>query len=152
RAVLVSEAVSRAEVRVRVQAAETGLRMKIAGCAGGANVLADPGRLQQILLNLLTNAIKFTPSGGEVEVGCAHEHERIRIHVRDTGIGIPPEQLQRIFSPFVPLEVAPTGLTTPARGVGLGLAISRDLARAMNGDVTAESTVGRGSTLIVDLP
>ena len=152
RAVLVSEAVSRAEVLVRVQAAETGLRMKIAGCAGGANVLADPGRLQQILLNLLTNAIKFTPSGGEVEVGCAHEHERIRIHVRDTGIGIPPEQLQRIFSPFVQLEVAPTGLTTPARGVGLGLAISRDLARAMNGDVTAESTVGRGSTFIVDLP
>ena len=152
RAVPVSEAVSRAEVLVRVQAAETGLRMKIAGCGDDATVLADPGRLQQILLNLLTNAIKFTPAGGEVEVGCAHEDERIRIRVRDSGIGIPPEQLQRIFSPFVQLDVAPAGLTVPARGVGLGLAISRDLARAMNGDVTAESIVGRGSTFTVDLP
>jgi PAS domain S-box-containing protein len=146
-AVPVADAVARAEALVRVQADEAGLTLATDACRGDATVLADPSRLQQILLNLLTNAIKFTPPGGEVAVLCETEGERVHIRVRDTGIGIPPDQLQRIFSPFVQL-----GHSAPSRGVGLGLAISRDLARAMDGDVTAESAPGGGSVFTVKLP
>lgn len=147
--VLVCDAVSRAEVLVRVVAQEAGLTMDTEACDGDTCVLADPGRLQQILLNLLTNAIKFTPPGGRIAVTCESRDDRVRIRVSDTGIGIAPEQLAKIFSPFVQLDA---GQAIPARGVGLGLSISRDLARAMNGDVTAESAEGRGSTFIIHLP
>jgi PAS domain S-box-containing protein len=153
RAVPVAEAIGRAEALMRVQMSDAGLEFVVRGCAGDAAVLADPDRLQQILLNLLTNAVKFTPPGGEVSLLCEVAEERIRFRVRDTGVGIPAEDLPRIFSPFVQLGTAPP--TAPgafSRGVGLGLAISRDLARAMNGDVSVESTAGAGSTFTVELP
>jgi PAS domain S-box-containing protein len=149
RALSIAGTVSRAEGLVRVQAAEAGVRL-VSQCADGVFAIADPNRLQQILLNLLTNAIKFTPPGGTIEIRCGSDGERTRIGVRDDGIGIEADQLQRIFSPFVQLDTAP--VATTARGVGLGLAISRDLARAMGGDVTAESTVGIGSIFTIDLP
>lgn len=149
RAVAVSEMIERAEALVRVQVSDAGLSLITDGCAGDTQVLADPSRLQQIVLNLLTNAVKFTPPGGRIEVRCDREADRVRIQVRDTGIGIEPEHLQHIFSPFVQLD---TRDGAPSRGVGLGLAISRDLARAMNGDVTAESAPGAGSVFTVELP
>jgi PAS domain S-box-containing protein len=145
--VMVREAVERAESLVRLRLEEEGLAFATESI-DGASVLADPDRLQQILLNLITNAIKFTPSGGRISVGCALDGERVRIRVADTGIGIEPDQLQRVFEPFVQLQ--PSG--GPHGGVGLGLAISRDLARAMNGELTAESRRGEGSVFIVDLP
>jgi len=151
RAISIGEIVSRAEALVRVQAADAGVKLTSAGC-DGVTAMADPNRLQQILLNLLTNAIKFTPPGGMIEIACSAEGERTRIRVRDNGIGIEPDQLQRIFSPFVQLDAGPVSQSTTARGVGLGLAISRDLARAMGGDVTAESTAGTGSVFTIDLP
>jgi PAS domain S-box-containing protein len=150
--VSVPEAVSRAEALIRVQATDAGLQLTVSGCNDESAVLADPNRLQQILLNLLTNAIKFTPAGGAIELTCERSGERVLIRVRDTGIGIATEDLQRIFSPFVQLDSAPTTAPVASRGVGLGLAISRDLARAMNGDVTAESTPGAGSVFTIDLP
>ena len=147
----VSEVVARAEALLHVRADEAGLHLTTHGCDPAMTVLADPNRLQQILLNLLTNAVKFTPAGGEIAVLCESEGDRVRIRVRDTGIGIDPENLQRIFSPFV--QVDPSASHAPAsHGVGLGLAISRDLARAMGGEVTAESTPGVGSTFTIDLP
>lgn len=151
--VAVREAVERAEVLIRVQASEAGLHL-MTDCTSDAAVMADPSRLQQILLNLLTNAIKFTPPDGSISVRCEKREDRVRIEVRDTGVGIAPEDLPRIFSPFVQLENrrAPASSSLPARGVGLGLAICRDLARAMGGDVTVESTLGAGSTFIIDLP
>lgn len=145
-AVAVSDVVARAAALVRLQIGDAGLRFTTAACNGGTAVMADPNRLQQILLNLLTNAIKFTPSGGEIAVTCRCDGDRVRIDVRDTGAGIDPDHMQRIFWPFVQLEASPSG------GVGLGLAISRDLARAMHGDVTAESTPGEGSVFTIDLP
>ncbi len=151
RAVPVADVVSRAEALVRVQIGDAGLSLTTHGCDGDAAVLADPGRLQQVLLNLLTNAAKFTPPGGEIAVICESDGERVRIRVRDSGIGIAADHLQRIFSPFVQLESTP-GHDSASRGVGLGLAISRDLARAMDGDVTAESTEGKGSVFTIDLP
>ncbi len=88
---------------------------------------ADPDRLQQVLLNLLTNAIKFTPAGGSITVSCSAAHGRVSIRVCDTGVGIARNQLQRVFEPFVQLDNQTDEETK--RGVGLGLAISRDLSR-----------------------
>jgi signal transduction histidine kinase len=144
----VADAVARAETLLRLQMSEAGLQFTTSGCDGDLTAVADPDRLQQILLNLLTNAIKFTPRGGGIAVSCERREDRVRIDVRDTGIGIPPDDLPRIFSPFVQLGAA----GAPSRGVGLGLAISRDLARAMNGEVSAISTPGEGSTFTIELP
>ncbi|MEA2569767.1 MAG: hypothetical protein QOI24_1768 [Acidobacteriota bacterium] len=150
-AVPVTEAISRAEKLIRVQVDEAELRLTTTDCGDAIAVLADPNRLQQILLNLLTNAVKFTPPRGVIAVSCETDGNRVRIRVRDTGIGVPPEQLARIFSPFVQLDSTGTRAARSG-GVGLGLAISRDLARAMGGDVTAESTPGAGSVFTIDLP
>jgi signal transduction histidine kinase len=111
--------------------------------------LADRAKLQQILLNLLSNAFKFTPAGGTVTLECSRKGEDVVAVVHDTGLGIPPGKLDEIFEPFV--QISRT-LTSSHEGTGLGLAISRDLARAMSGDVTVESTIGAGSTFTVRVP
>ncbi|HEY0160881.1 MAG TPA: HAMP domain-containing sensor histidine kinase [Thermoanaerobaculia bacterium] len=147
--VRVADALSRAEALVRLRIESSGLSLQVDGCRG-ETVSADPDKLQQVLLNLLTNAVKFTPEGGTITVGCERAAERVRIRVADTGIGIPPEQLPRVFEPFVQLEEQPDDIAH--RGVGLGLAIGRDLARAMGGELTADSTPGRGSVFTVELP
>ncbi|MDB4910170.1 MAG: sensor protein, partial [Gemmatimonadetes bacterium] len=110
---------------------------------------ADRQKAEQIVLNLMSNAIKFTQPGGTVTVRCAGESDCVRIVVEDSGVGIPTEKLAAIFEPFVQLG---RSRTSQHEGTGLGLAISRDLARAMNGDVTVESTVGQGSTFTLTLP
>jgi PAS domain S-box-containing protein len=112
-------------------------------------VRADTERLQQAVLNLLTNAMKFTDNGGTVRLSTALAGELAIVCVRDTGRGIPPDQLGRIFEPFVQVDSA---LTRSAGGVGLGLAISRDIARAMGGDLAVESVVGVGSTFMLSVP
>jgi PAS domain S-box-containing protein len=147
-AIVVREAVARAAELMRVQATEAGLRFTVRECPPEIVAAADPDRLQQILLNLMTNAVKFTPPGGEVAVWCDGDEASARIHVCDTGIGIAPEQLQSIFAPFVQLDPAGTG---SRGGVGLGLAISRDLARAMGGDVSVKSAPGEGSCFTIEL-
>jgi signal transduction histidine kinase len=101
------------------------------------------------LLNLLSNAIKFTEPGGQLGVSCTVEPSIVRLHVRDSGGGIPDDKLDRIFEPFVQLQ---PGRTRNHEGTGLGLAISRDLARAMHGEISVESVVGVGSTFTVTLP
>ncbi|MBV8518430.1 MAG: HAMP domain-containing histidine kinase [Acidobacteria bacterium] len=143
------EVIARAETLVRLRAEESGLTLRTDTCDDDLVVRADPERLQQILLNLLTNAIKFTPHGGAIEITCEPHDARVCIRVRDTGIGIPREQLERIFDPFVQLDPI---VDVVHRGVGLGLAISRDLARAMGGELRAESTPGSGSVFTIELP
>ena len=115
-----------------------------------ASVRADPDRLRQILVNLLTNAAKFTAHGGRVVLTCAADDETVSVEVRDTGIGISSESLQRIFEPFVQVDRSLTSVDRD--GVGLGLAISRDLARGMNGDLTVNSALGEGSRFLLTLP
>ena len=110
---------------------------------------ADPEKLQQILINLFSNAIKFTPAGGRIVVSCEARETTVLITVTDTGIGIPVEKLEMIFDPFVQVKEGFAGRDT---GVGLGLAISRDLARAMHGDLTARSVLGEGSEFTLVLP
>ena len=117
-------------------------------------VHADREKTRQILLNLVTNAIKFTPAGGSItlEAACSEsEPGMVCLRVRDSGIGIPTEKLESIFEPFVQLGARPAN-NGHGLGVGLGLAISRDLARGMGGDLVAESTVGEGSTFTLTLP
>lgn len=109
----------------------------------------DAERLQQILLNLLSNAAKFTPPGGSITVECGATPTTMRVRVRDTGVGIPAEKLESVFEPFVQLE---RGQTSEMSGTGLGLSISRDLARAMGGDLEAESSVNEGATFTLTLP
>ena len=112
-------------------------------------VHVDPGHLQQVLINLLTNAIEATPAGGRVEVTGARRADEGRpgvvITVRDTGAGIPENVLSRIFDPFFS--------TKPAReGAGLGLAICRDLVRSNGSEINVASTPGEGTTFTVWLP
>jgi PAS domain S-box-containing protein len=114
-----------------------------------AVALADRAKLEQILLNLLTNAVKFTPAGGTIGVSYAVHPEDVEVRVWDTGIGIPHERVEAVFEPFVQVG---RSLASAHEGTGLGLAISRDLARAMGGDLTAESTLGEGSTFTLTLP
>jgi PAS domain S-box-containing protein len=148
-AVSVEAALQRASALLFPRLQEAGLEFHREHFSPQWMVQADPDRLQQILLNLLTNAIKFTPRGGQVSVQCENLNQQILIHVRDSGCGIPAEQLQRVFDPFV--QVERQRVATQQRGVGLGLAISRDLARAMGGDITVQSTVDVGSVFTVHL-
>jgi signal transduction histidine kinase len=112
-------------------------------------VRADRDRFQQIVLNLLSNAIKFTPEKGTVTVSWRLSGNAVVIEVADTGIGIETSQLERIFDPFVQVH---SGTTRTSEGVGLGLAISRDMARQMAGDITVRSSPGKGSTFSLVLP
>jgi signal transduction histidine kinase len=120
---------------------------------GGAEVYvaADREKLIQILTNLLGNAAKFTPASGKVEMRLTQGAgpDEVKIVVHDSGPGIPADKLEMVFEPFVQLERT---LTMPAEGAGLGLAISRDLARGMGGDLRAESEEGKGSTFYFALP
>jgi signal transduction histidine kinase len=124
-----------------------GLKYEHTQCDPALMVRADGEKLRQVLVNLLTNATKYTESGS-VRVSCDATDESVHIHVCDTGPGIASDQVDRIFEPFVQIS----GGSRQREGVGLGLAISRDLARGMAGDLTAKSTLGSGSTFTLTLP
>ena len=114
-----------------------------------ANVLGDRDKIVQVVLNLLTNAVKFTLRNGTVRLRVALTPEAALITVADSGPGIPEEKRASIFEPFVQLE---RSFAQERDGVGLGLAISRELARGMGGDIEVDSVVGRGSTFTFSLP
>jgi PAS domain S-box-containing protein len=130
-------------------AAARNVTLEMAPCPADAVLLADRTKVEQILLNLLSNALKFTASGGHVALECTLSPLSTIIAVRDTGVGIEPDKLDAIFDPFVQIG---RSLSQPTEGTGLGLAISRDLARAMHGDVTVESKPGTGSRFLLVLP
>jgi signal transduction histidine kinase len=134
---------------IEPQAEAKGLSVTIKHPGGDCVALADRSKVDQILLNLLTNAIKFTNPRGSIEVICTSDKKTTSIEVRDTGIGIPADKLEAIFEPFVQLG---RSLSSAHEGTGLGLAISRDLARAMSGDLIVKSAVGVGSTFTLSLP
>jgi signal transduction histidine kinase len=146
------------ESLVGPDAAAKGLAFEWTTCDGDGGaplaVRADPERLRQVLLNLVSNAVKFTPSGGAVRISCeltpGQPRPNVAIRVTDTGRGIPAERLTSVFDPFVQVDRHLT--TASQQGVGLGLAISRDLARAMGGDLEARSDEGHGSVFSVTMP
>jgi signal transduction histidine kinase len=105
--------------------------------------------LRQIVLNLLANAIKFTPNEGRVTIAATVSADAVEIVIRDTGVGIPAEKLEAVFEPYVQLDATRDARMT---GWGLGLAISRDMARAMGGELSATSTPGEGAAFALRLP
>ncbi len=143
-------ALERAEVSIRHRFQQAGLNCVRTPVESGLMACYDANRLQQILLNLINNALKFTPRGGSVTLSAHREQEAAAFEVTDTGCGIPPEQLQRVFEPFVQLSTTIESSDKP--GVGLGLAICQELAVAMGGRIAVRSTVGVGSTFSVLLP
>jgi signal transduction histidine kinase len=128
---------------------QNGIRYTFEDCDSGTSVTADRERFQQILVNLITNAAKFSEHGGSVTVRCEVRDHLVAVIVTDEGQGIDEAMLDAIFEPFVQIS---TGLTRTADGSGLGLAIRRELARLMGGDVTVESVAGEGSTITLTLP
>ncbi len=109
----------------------------------------DPQKLRQILLNLLSNALKFTPEGGSIHLHAVLEGDDLVIKVIDTGIGISPEDQETVFEKF---RQSSQVLTREKGGSGLGLSISKELAKILGGDITLQSTLGRGTTFTVRLP
>lgn len=126
-------------------------RLTVRPTGTDVTVWADPAKTTQILVNLVTNALKHTPPETHVDVWSdgPRSTNRVRIHVRDNGPGIDPEKQRTIFEPFVQLG---RSLNRPIDGLGLGLAVSRDLARKMHGDLSVTSTVGKGATFTLTLP
>lgn len=145
----VEETLRAAEALVAPQFAKKGISYSHRDGDPTVTVFADREKVQQILLNLLANATKFTNSGGSVGLTWEVDHDNLVVRIHDTGTGIPEDQLERIFEPFVQLRGYGS---IPPGGTGLGLAISRDLARAMGGDISVSSTVGIGSVFTLTLP
>lgn len=149
RDVTVEEIMRDVETLLAPQLKASGIDYQYEECDPGLAVRADPDKTQQILVNLLTNAVKFTKTPGKVTVSCSFDDESVQIRVSDTGIGIKEGDIERVFEPFVQLG---RGLSQPGEGVGLGLTISRDFARRMGGDLTVKSVPGEGSEFTMSLP
>ncbi len=146
----VNAVLSEVEGLCALQAKANGLTLTVTPSEREIHVAADAERFQQILLNLLTNAIKFTPAEGRIDVNCDEDSGLVRVRVKDTGVGVREADIDRVFEPFVQIDRHLT--TATQQGVGLGLSISRELARAMQGDLTLQSTDGAGSTFTLTLP
>ena len=146
-----ARAIPEAAELVSANVAERQIQFDCSACEGSTLVLrADAVKLRQVLVNLLVNAIKFTTPGGRVWVRHAVLGQRVRIAITDTGRGIPKRDLARIFEPFVQLDRTSTDIRE--QGVGLGLAICRELARGMQGELDIESVEAVGSTFSITLP
>jgi len=147
--VVLDEVLASCEALVAPQIRNKKLTLRYETTEPSIQVRADAEKLQQVLLNLLTNAIKFTEPGGRIEMKCVRGGDEVHVSVSDTGRGISGDQQGRVFEPFVQVDAR---LTRTQEGVGLGLAISRDLARGMGGDLTVVSEPGKGSTFTLTLP
>jgi PAS domain S-box-containing protein len=146
--IVVNETLAVLDALTEPQVAAKGIRYERARCEPWLTAWADEEKTRQILINLVSNAIKFTERNGTIAISCMADGEIVRFKVRDTGRGIAKEKLEAIFEPFVQVNRE----FTREDGVGLGLAISRDLAHMMQGELTAESTIGVGSTFTLSLP
>ena len=133
---------------IEPQAKAKGVALTYVPADADLAVIADREKLRQILLNLLSNAVKHTPQGGTVTLSADGLGGRVQIVVEDTGPGIPDDKREEIFEPFVQLD---RSLSQPGEGLGLGLSISRDLARGMSGELTVDRHVGNGARFVLTL-
>ncbi len=141
------EMASPAVERMQMQAERAGINLKME-CPGDLPpVKADPERIEQVLVNLIHNAIKFTPPGGQITVTAFAENKQVVFSIRDTGAGIPTESITRIFERFYKID-----RSRSSGGTGLGLSISRHIIEGHGGKIWAESMVGQGSTFFFTLP
>jgi two-component system sensor histidine kinase BaeS len=146
--IALSEWLSQILITWQAAAQAKGLQWQIAIPADLPTVSIDPNQMAQVIGNLVANAIQYTPAGGRISIEAGHAIDWVWIAVEDTGSGIAPEVSAHIFDPFyrgVPGQRFP-------QGMGLGLAIARDIARAHGGDITMQSTVGQGSRFTVAVP
>jgi signal transduction histidine kinase len=148
--IAVNPVLSEVESLCILQAKANGLELIVSESEHEMFAMADAERFQQILLNLVTNAIKFTPKGGSINLTADDDAGLVRVRVKDTGVGVRMIDIERVFEAFVQIDRHLTSDTQ--QGVGLGLSISRELARAMSGDLTLESVEGVGSTFTLTLP
>ncbi|PWB74672.1 MAG: PAS domain-containing sensor histidine kinase, partial [Anaerolineales bacterium] len=133
--------------RMQLQAERAGLNLRLECADGLPKVRIDVQRLEQVLVNLIHNAVKFTRPGGEVVLLAEAGVGEVRFAVRDTGIGIPAEDVQRIFERFYRVDKSRTG-----SGTGLGLSIAKHIVEAHKGRIWAESVEGQGSTFYFAIP
>ena len=147
-AVSVNQALRVTEAIVAPLAHARGVTLTVTDGTRDAQVFGDDAKIKQVLVNLTTNAVKFTGQGGQVTLASHAAADDVVFDISDTGAGIPADQLRAIFEPYVQL---PTTLLDSHGGSGLGLAISREFATAMHGDLSVSSTLGRGSTFTLRL-
>lgn len=141
------EMIQPAAERMRIQAERSGLSLTVDCPEDLPRVLVDRGRMEQVLVNLIHNAIKFTPPGGSIQVRAWAQDKDVVLAIADTGTGIADEDLQRIFERFYKADRARSG-----GGTGLGLSIARHLVESHGGRIWAESEVGKGSTFFIAIP
>ncbi len=142
--------VNAARDRVATEYTEKGLDLRIAPLAGLPDVMADQDRVVQALTNLLTNALRYTPAPGSVDVSVTREGPMLAFRVRDTGVGIAPENLSRVFERFYRVEKS---RSRALGGSGIGLTITKALVEAMRGSIRVESAgLGKGSAFTFTLP
>ncbi|MCE1225336.1 MAG: phosphate regulon sensor histidine kinase PhoR [Geobacteraceae bacterium] len=141
--------IRKAQMLMEDHARTKGIRLNATCPESVPKVLADQGQLEQVLLNLLDNAIKYTPDGGDIAIRTRQENKRVVIEVSDTGIGIPSKDLKRIFERFYRVD---EGRSREQGGTGLGLAIVKHIVQLHGGEITVTSEAGKGSTFTVTLP
>jgi two-component system phosphate regulon sensor histidine kinase PhoR len=145
--VSIAEVIEQAVQRLKAQADRAGLGMDVGMPGDLPRVTADRDRIEQVLVNLIHNAIKFTPTGGNIRISAKSENSTVVISVADSGVGIPADDLTRIFERFYKADKARSG-----GGTGLGLSISKHIVEAHGGRIWAESVEGQGSTFHLTLP
>jgi signal transduction histidine kinase len=131
---------------LRQQAESKGVTLRVDAPATMAEISADRGQVERVITNLIANALRATDRGGTIEVSATARGSFVAISVRDTGRGIPPDYLDRIFEPFVQAPNAPAG------GAGLGLSIARRIVEAHGGQLAVRSQVGQGTTFTFTMP
>ncbi|MCC7119374.1 MAG: PAS domain-containing protein [Anaerolineales bacterium] len=139
--------ISSAADRMKLQAERAGLKLSVKCAERLENIRADKSRLEQVLVNLIHNAVKFTKEGGEISLEAESDVRSVRFAVRDSGIGMPLESLTRIFERFYRVDRSRTGT-----GTGLGLSISKHIVEMHGGTIWAESEEGRGSAFYFTIP
>jgi len=147
--VVLSEIITRIAELVQTSAEEKGLKLKVEVIDEPLILVGVEDGLERVFMNLVSNAVKYTPSGGSVAVRAWTEDDQIKAEVADTGIGIPEEALPRVFDEFYRAKNAKA---VEMEGTGLGLAIAQDVVRRHGGQISVESVVGEGSTFYVTLP
>ena len=146
--VAVAGVVAEVASTVETLAAQKQIHLEFEAASAG-QILADESKLKQMILNLVSNAIKFTPEGGTVTMTAARVVERLQIVVSDNGIGIAPQNIERLFKEFQQVD---SGVNRKQQGTGLGLALTRSFAILHGGDVRVQSELGKGSRFTIDLP
>jgi two-component system phosphate regulon sensor histidine kinase PhoR len=148
-AIVIPEVIERAARLLRSTAERKRQTLVVGSCDGLPAIYGDPDRLTEALINLLDNAVKYTPDGGRVSIDARSTGHGVEISVTDTGIGIPPRELQRIFERFYRVDRA---RSRELGGTGLGLSIVKHIVEAHGGTVSVESAIGKGSRFTISLP